>query len=149
MKKETKDVDPSVQLDAWSEMQQGTERWHKLRACRVTASNFGSVHRTNTYSTSLDLLRNMLWPASMDSVAMRYGSISRGAHVVCSPFPTRRPLSGIQSSFSGPKGRLGTVFGVAFRTCGASRSPGLHRRTRYLVVRTASLFGREPGWDSL
>jgi hypothetical protein len=58
--KATQAVDPAEQLEAWGVVsrlwpvaghggrsQQGTERWHKLRACRVTASNFGSAHCTN------------------------------------------------------------------------------------------------------
>jgi hypothetical protein len=69
-------VDPDEQLEAWDAVQQGTDRWHRLRACRVTASNFGSAHRTNTYCSPNDLLRNLLWPSNMDSVAMRYGSVN-------------------------------------------------------------------------
>ena len=76
VKRETREVDPADQLNAWCGVQQGTTRWHELRACRVTASNFGSVHRTNTYCSPADLLRNILWPSSMDSVAMRYGSLN-------------------------------------------------------------------------
>ena len=74
VKRETREVDPADQLNAWCGVQQGTTRWHELRACRVTASNFGSAHRTNTYCSPADLLRNILWPSSMDSVAMRYGT---------------------------------------------------------------------------
>lgn len=76
VKRETIGVEARDQLDAWSGVQQGSERWHRLRACRITASNFGSAHRTNTFCTPADLLRNILWPSSMDSVAMRYGSVN-------------------------------------------------------------------------
>ena len=47
VKQNTAVVDPKLQLEAWSSVQQGTERWLQLRSCRVTASNFGSAHRTN------------------------------------------------------------------------------------------------------
>lgn len=47
-----------------------------MRACRITASNFGSVHRTNSFSGPNDLLRQILWPQSYDSVPMRYGSLN-------------------------------------------------------------------------
>jgi hypothetical protein len=73
---ETAEVRPEQQLDAWNGVKQGTDQWHKLRACRVTASNFGSVHMTNTYSSPSDLLRSLLWPAKFDSRAMRYGSLN-------------------------------------------------------------------------
>jgi hypothetical protein len=76
VRQETAEVDPALQLDAWSGVQQGSERWHRLRACRITASNFGSVHRTNNYCSPTDLLRSLLWPQSYDSVAMRYGSVN-------------------------------------------------------------------------
>jgi hypothetical protein len=79
VKRETLEVDPGLQLEAWSGVQQGTEKWHRLRACRVTASNFGSVHRTNHYCSPADLLRNILWPSNMDSVAMKYGSLNEKA----------------------------------------------------------------------
>jgi hypothetical protein len=55
----TASVRPEEQLSAWSGLKQGTEEWLRLRACRtqaphvrtpgrVTASNFGSAHRTNS-----------------------------------------------------------------------------------------------------
>lgn len=37
VKRETHAVDPNEQLEAWSGTQQGTERWHRLRACRPDA----------------------------------------------------------------------------------------------------------------
>lgn len=74
VKRETKSVEASTQLEAWNGVHQGTERWLHLRACRITASNFGSVHRTNTFCSPTDLLRNILWPTNLDSVAMRYGT---------------------------------------------------------------------------
>ncbi len=48
-----------------------------MRQRRVTASNFGSVNNTNSYSGPNDLLRQILWPQSFDSVAMRYGSLNQ------------------------------------------------------------------------
>ena len=74
VKRETFGVEATEQLAAWSGLQQGSEKWHRLRACRITASNFGSAHRTNTFCSPADLLRNILWPSSLDSVAMRYGN---------------------------------------------------------------------------
>ena len=74
--RETADIDPGVQLSAWLGVSQGTEEWHRLRACRITASNFGSVNRTNTFSGPTDLLRSILWPQNFDSVPMRYGSLN-------------------------------------------------------------------------
>lgn len=65
---------PQLQQAAWAGVQQGSEEWHRLRACRLTASNFGSVHRTNSYATPSDLLRGLLWPVAYDSVPMKYGS---------------------------------------------------------------------------
>jgi hypothetical protein len=76
VQKETKEVRPDLQLAAWNGIKQGTEQWHRLRACRVTASNFGSVHRTNNFSTPSDLLRSLLWPTKFDSRAMQYGSLN-------------------------------------------------------------------------
>ena len=76
VRNETREVRPDLQLDAWTGIKQGTEQWHRLRACRVTASNFGSVHRTNTFSSPSDLLRSLLWPTKFDSRAMKYGSLN-------------------------------------------------------------------------
>jgi hypothetical protein len=76
VRKETAKVCPNQQLDAWTGVKQGTPQWHRLRACRVTASNFGSVHKTNSFSTPNDLLRSLLWPIKFDSRAMRYGSVN-------------------------------------------------------------------------
>lgn len=73
VRRETAAVDPVLQLSAWEGVKQGTDTWHALRACRVTASNFGSANRTNSYQTPTDLLRSLLWPMSFDSAAMRYG----------------------------------------------------------------------------
>lgn len=79
VRQETHDIDVQKQLQAWAGVRQGTEEWHRLRACRVTASNFGTVNRTNSYSKPEDLLRGILWPMSYDSVAMRYGSVNEKA----------------------------------------------------------------------
>ena len=101
-------MDPSIQLEAWSGVQQGTERWHRLRSCRITASNFGSAHRTNSYCSPSDLLRNILWPSNMDSVAMRY---TQTTAVRIAAVWTREPER---------KGRAVALFGVAFRICRAT-----------------------------
>lgn len=37
VQRETKTVDPDLQLAAWKGVQQGTPEWHRLRACRLTA----------------------------------------------------------------------------------------------------------------
>jgi hypothetical protein len=86
-------VDAGLQLRAWAGVQQGTDEWHRLRACRVTsgtvsvpgvpvpaaASNFGAVHRTNTYCSPADLLRQLLWPCAHRSlqagVAAQHGQL--------------------------------------------------------------------------
>jgi hypothetical protein len=73
VRRNTSTVDAEAQLQAWEGVQQGTDTWLRLRSCRLTASNFGSVHRTNQFSSPSDLLRDLLWPSSFDSVAMRYG----------------------------------------------------------------------------
>ena len=72
----TANVDPAEQLEAWAGVSQGSQRWHRLRAGRVTASNFGAANSNNQFCSPHDLLRNLLWPTHMDSVAMRYGSIN-------------------------------------------------------------------------
>lgn len=113
VKRETSAVDPSIQLEAWSGVQQGTERWHRLRSCRITASNFGSAHRTNSYCSPSDLLRNILWPSSMDSVAMRYAQTAMFA-AVCTRQPQR-------------KGRAVAVFRVAVRIRRTTGPAHLHR----------------------
>lgn len=76
---ETQRIDAHTQLDAWSGLRQGTPDWLRLRACRLTASNFGTVNRTNSFARPEDLLRSLLWPTSVDSVAMRYGSVNEKA----------------------------------------------------------------------
>lgn len=40
---ETREIDVQKQLRAWAGVRQGTEEWHRLRACRVTASAQGAV----------------------------------------------------------------------------------------------------------
>lgn len=72
----TATVNPDLQTQAWDGVQQGSAEWHQLRNCRITASNFGSVHRHNTYCRPSDMLRQLLWPSQMDSCAMRYGSVN-------------------------------------------------------------------------
>lgn len=68
-------VDGDLQLRSWAGLQQGTPEWHRLRACRITASNFGSVNSTNSsFCTPVDMLRQLLWPFNMESTAMKYGS---------------------------------------------------------------------------
>lgn len=47
VQRETAQVDPDLQLSAWAGLKQGTDEWHRLRSCRVTASNFGSVHNNH------------------------------------------------------------------------------------------------------
>jgi hypothetical protein len=39
VRKETAEVNPELQLAAWVGVSQGSEQWHRLRACRVTASH--------------------------------------------------------------------------------------------------------------
>lgn len=109
---ETRGVDGSLQLRAWEGIQQGTEDWHRLRACRVTASNFGSVHHNNAFCTPWDLLRSLLWPTSYDSCVMRYGSVNEPQ--AASPFwdqgprlTRRRPcVASANSSRRGPPIRI-------------------------------------------
>lgn len=36
-----RDIDVHKQLGAWAGVKQGTDEWHKMRACRVTASMWG------------------------------------------------------------------------------------------------------------
>lgn len=81
--RETSHVSREMQLRAWKGVQQGSNEWHNLRRVRITASNFGSVHNTNTYSTANDLLRNILWPCKSDSVAMKYGSVNEKVGIDC------------------------------------------------------------------
>lgn len=72
--KETAQVTSELQLRAWKGLKQGSQDWHQMRRCRITASNFGSVHNNNQYSSPMDLLRSLLWPCSFDSTAMQYTS---------------------------------------------------------------------------
>lgn len=76
VRRQTETVDPELQLQAWHGLSQGTDAWHQLRACRLTASNFGTVNRNNKFASPADMLRSLLWPTSYDSVAMRYGSVN-------------------------------------------------------------------------
>lgn len=76
LRAQTQSVDPELQRTAWDGLRQGTSEWLAIRSCRVTASNFGTVHHTNAYARPADLLRQMLWPVHYDSCAMRYGSVN-------------------------------------------------------------------------
>ena len=71
-----------LQEDSWAGLRQGTPEWFRLRACRVTTSNFGTVHHHNAFSKPADLLRQLLWPAQYDSCAMRYGSVNEKVALV-------------------------------------------------------------------
>ena len=73
---ETASVSPELQLRAWRGTEQGSSDWHRMRRCRLTASNFGSVHNNNQFQGPTDMLRSLLWPASFDSSAMKYGSVN-------------------------------------------------------------------------
>ena len=132
-------VDPAEQLEAWRGVAQGSDRWHSLRSGRVTASNFGSVNHTNQFCAPADLLRNMLWPSHMDSVAMRYGSVNESRPDACAckhrGAPPSRPCgvsrSGWRSTASTPSGPhtlTNRAFGCAHRTL-------FSRQPRWSVVR--------------
>ena len=64
------------QVAAWYTTAQGSPEWLKLRFGRITASNFGTITGTNTYSSPDDYLRSLLCETCFDGVAMRWGSIN-------------------------------------------------------------------------
>ena len=54
----------------------GPEIRFRLGACRITASNFASVHNNNSYCKPGDMLRQLLWPVRYNSCAMKYWCIN-------------------------------------------------------------------------
>ena len=67
-------INSELQIESWEGTKQGSDRWHRLRSWRITASNFGSVTGSDKFRKSHDLLRNLLWPVRCESFATLYGS---------------------------------------------------------------------------